>query len=315
MIVAEKVSRIFDHPRKREYERGRKQVLDQVTFHIPKGEIVGITGINGSGKTTLMKMMAGILEPTDGSLFVLGVNPVLNQRRIAKDVILILAAPALISTSMIVSENLEMMGMMYGVRRREYETRYQTLSEVLGLEQIQAHPISHLSLGELRRVELAMALLVQPRLLLLDEVFVGMDAVYKKRAMDYLKWLKQTYRTTIVMTAHQSQDLERICNRILVLSQGHMLYYGSLDQLERIYASRAYITIRLKQQIPDLGDLAVESYEITNSEMTIWYQRNHISTKIILQHILKQCEAGDICIREQGLEQALLRTQGGIWDE
>ena len=157
-----------------------------------------------------------------------------------------------------------------------------------------------------------MAFLIQPKLLLLDEAFVGMDCIYRDNALSYLKWLNETEKTTIVVTSHQVWNLKTLCSRILVLSHGSMVYYGRPQELERNYASLSTITIGLHQQIPDLAGLAVEKYELTNNELKVVYHRNKISAKTILHHILNQCEVGEICIREQDLEQALLLIQGGI---
>ena len=197
----------------RKYEETR--AVDDVSFTIPEGEIVGYIGSNGAGKSTTIKMMCGILTPTSGKVIIDGKEPYLKRRVIAKEIGVVFGQKTQLWWDIPLVESFKVLKEIYQVSDEDYKARMEFLSSVLGIDEFLNQPVRTLSLGQRMRADLAASMLHNPKILFLDEPTIGMDVLVKEKIRQAIHALNAKYHTTVVLTTHDMADIENLCSRII----------------------------------------------------------------------------------------------------
>lgn len=299
MITAKELQREFHT------KLGIVKAIDGITFHVPKGEIVGIVGENGAGKTTLLQMITGLLTPTNGYLRTMKKIPYISRPVLSKDIAVLFGRYSRLHEQMTVKQSMELEAISYGISKEEYQRKLLILDQLLSLSSLFENHKEQLSFGERMRADLGLLLLRNAKLLILDEVFLGLDTMVRNAVSGYLKELTKQNGTTIVFTSHDMQDIKSLCQRLLVLKKGKSLYYGSVDYAIKEYQSRRSLEVEVIGKLPDLSDLPVKRYQYHNQFLTIDYDGNCLSTKAIMRHILEQTQIGSVKTKQGGLEEAM----------
>ncbi len=287
-----------------------KFLLSEVTLHIPEGISVGIIGETGSGKTTFLKLACGLLRPERGEVYTMGLEPVANQKKLTRSIGVLFAHLPLLQAEESVWSNLENRGLMYGMSVHAFQTEAWHLSHRLGLNALLQEKVKNLSLGQRRRAELAAVFLPNPRLLLLDEPTVGLDQNGKNAFRNFVQERSLQGLTTVI-TSHDMSDISATCNRIAILSHGRFCAYGNQEQLLKQYAPMDVMQITLQAGIPNLEDLPIQSYCITDNRMTLRYNSNHITSAEILKTLVSHCSIQEISIRKPSLEDVIIAMKKG----
>ena len=246
------------------------KAVDDISFSIDEGEIVGYIGPNGAGKSTTIKILSGILIPDKG------------ECKIAE---LWWDIPA--------EDTFDLLKDIYEIPEEEYQTTKEDLIERLNLQDIINIPVRQLSLGQRMRCEIAASLLHNPKILFLDEPTIGLDAVSKQVVRDFIKKLNKEKRTTVILTSHDMADITSLAKRIVLIGKGHVLYDGSLKKLQNKYETEKFVSIKTnnklnirkkgiknKKKTKDGYDLIINTKEISISELL-----NVISKKITIEDI------------------------------
>lgn len=213
------------------------QALDDLSFDIGAGELVGCIGPNGAGKSTTVKVLSGILVPDGGTVLVNGRVPWLDRRRHVAEIGVVFGQRTQLWWDVPVLDSYNLLGDIYRLDRSAYRSRLEELTEHLQLQDLLGMPLRLLSLGQRMRCELAGSLLHRPRLLFLDEPTIGLDAVSKLAVRAFLQQENQTHGTTILLTTHDMTDVEALCPRVLLIGHGRLLYDGRLPDLLGRYQS------------------------------------------------------------------------------
>jgi ABC-2 type transport system ATP-binding protein len=208
------------------------KAVDGIDLKIKEGEIVGFIGPNGAGKSTTIKMLIGILHPTKGEVYTLGKVPYLDRERLTKEIGVVFGQKRTFWPELSVRHNLEMLGLFYDLSKKEIEKRIEELNEFLGLEEFINQSFRKLSLGQQMKSELAGALIHKPKLLLLDEPTIGMDILAKFKFIELIKEINKKFGTTILLTSHDLQEIEKLCKRIIIINKGKIVYDGDLDKIK-----------------------------------------------------------------------------------
>lgn len=293
------------------FENVSKYALNDISIHIPKGEIVGLTGASGAGKTTVIKLACGLLAPDSGRVYTLDKDPVANRRLYKNNVSTFIAGVPLLCREDTVLQGFELIRNIYGIEESEFDRRYKELSERLDLGKYESHTVKNLSLGQRMRAELGAALIYGPELLLLDEPNVGLD----ERAKGTLyELLTERCRSgmTVLMTSHDMAGVSKMCGRIALLDSGKLIFYGSEENLRSRYAPIDVMTVKFGGNIPDLEDLPLKKYSVQGDILTLSYNSNHITSAEILKLILRQTAAAEVSIRKPSLESIIsqLKSEG-----
>lgn len=243
IIKVEKLSKTFKKPIREEGLRGMIKALfsvkhelinavDSISFDIEEGEIVGYIGANGAGKSTTIKMMCGILYPTDGSITVDGMDFDKNRRKINREMGVVFGQKTQLWWDIPLIETFKILKSIYEVPDDEYNERFEYLCDLLDLREFLTQTVRSLSLGQRMRADFAAALIHSPKIVYLDEPTIGLDVLVKDKIRSAIKELNKKYNTTVILTTHDMKDIEELCNRIIIIDKGKILYDGSLANIK-----------------------------------------------------------------------------------
>ena len=220
----------------REYDDVK--ALDEVSFTIDEGELVGYIGPNGAGKSTTVKVMSGILVPDAGKCTILDRTPWMQRTAHVACIGVVFGQRSQLWWDVPVLDSFELLRDIYGVPQADYRKRLDSLAQVLDVGLLLKTPVRQLSLGQRMRCELVASLLHRPRILFLDEPTIGLDAVSKLALRDFLKELNAKQGVTMILTTHDMDDIETLCDRVMVIGHGAILHDGRLMDLRQRYATR-----------------------------------------------------------------------------
>src|SRR3989441_7725147 len=288
------------------------KAVDNITFSIGRGEMVGYIGPNGAGKSTTIKMLTGILVPTSGEILSNGFVPWRQRARYTKTIGVVFGQRTQLWWDIAVIESLKLLRRIYDVSSEDFRQRLGLFGELLGLDELLHTPVRKLSLGQRMRCDIAAALLHYPRVLFLDEPTIGLDVVAKDSIREFLKEINRSLKSTILLTTHDLSDIEELCRRIVIIDHGKILYDGSLDGLR----SRLGRFNQIRIQLADRHDGARLSGALGSGNGIQWehpdeltyrirYNRERISSAEGIRRIIDEVPVRDIYIEEQPIEEII----------
>jgi ABC-2 type transport system ATP-binding protein len=223
------------------------KAVDDVSFSIEAGEMVGFLGPNGAGKTTTLKVLSGLLYPTSGRATVLGYTPYERKREFLEQFTLVMGNKNQLLWDLPAIESFLVNRAIYDIPRTRYEATFKELNELLDLEPLMKKQVRKLSLGERMKCELAAALLHRPHILFLDEPTLGLDVTMQVAIRNFVKAYNQRYGATVILTSHYMADVTELTKRVIVIDQGRILYDGNLQQLVEQVAPYKLLTIVMRE--------------------------------------------------------------------
>lgn len=290
-----------------------KKAVDNISFEINDGEIVGYIGSNGAGKSTTIKMMTGILTPTSGQVTVEGVVPYENREANARRVGVVFGQRTQLWWDLPLSETFLLLKEIYELSDEEYNSKMKFLNEVLALENFMMSPVRTLSLGQRMRADLAAALIHNPKILYLDEPTIGLDIVVKENVRRAIKEINEKYGTTVILTTHDLSDIEELCNRIIIIDNGVKIYDGTLSEIKERYGYMTTLSVQLKDNISEKLNLNSEfnidnedlNYENEDGKLKINFNKNKISSSKVMSYIMTHYEVLDFSVVETSIEDII----------
>ena len=286
------------------------RAVDNITFDIGAGEVVGYIGPNGAGKSTTIKMMCGILTPTSGELTVNGLVPYKNRQKNARQIGVIFGQKSQLWWDLPITSSLKLYQKMYEIPDDVYHERYMQLCDMLELDEFADRPVRTLSLGQRMRGELAAAVLHRPPVLILDEPTIGMDVVVKERIRAFLKALNSAYGTTILLTTHDMTDIEKVCARAIMINKGKKLFDGTLEALRQNSRSDSRVTVRLEKAVPPALEARLRGLEKPEAGTYIFRLSHTDEENRLLSEVLENNRVLDMYIAEPTLEEEVARYLG-----
>lgn len=234
--------------------------VQSVSFQIEPGEVVGFLGPNGAGKTTTLKMLTGLIHPSSGRVTVAGQVPFRREADFLRKITLVMGQKQQLIWDLPTLDSLRINAAVYDIPDPEFRQRVGELSEMLALTDKLTQPVRKLSLGERMKAELLAALLHRPKVLFLDEPTLGLDVNAQVSVRDFLKVYNQRYQATVLLTSHYMADITALCQRVLVIYAGQLIYDGSLEGLLERFAPCREVTIELatehgSSELQAYGDL------------------------------------------------------------
>ncbi|MBQ7337264.1 MAG: ATP-binding cassette domain-containing protein [Clostridia bacterium] len=217
--------------------------LQNVSFTINDGEMVGYIGPNGAGKSSTIKIMSGILTPDSGECIINGRTPWRERTAHVKEIGVVFGQRSQLWWDVPVIDSFELIKDIYKVESSQYQKTLSQLTELLSLDEIVKTPARQLSLGQRMRCEIAASLLHNPKILFLDEPTIGLDAVSKIAVRDFIKTINREYKTTVILTTHDMQDIEALTERILLIGKGRILLDGALSELKMRNSTHKTLTV------------------------------------------------------------------------
>lgn len=289
---------------KRQYEQ--TVAVDNVSFKIEPGELVGFLGPNGAGKTTTLKMLAGLLFPTSGSANVLGYTPWERQDGYRRQFALVLGQKNQLWWDLPARESLELNAKIYGIPKDRLDKTVGELTELLGVGHKLNVSVRELSLGERMKMELIASLLHQPKVLFLDEPTIGLDVVSQKTVREFIRRHNATNKTTILLTSHYMADIQELCKRVIIIDHGKIFFDGQLSEIVDRFADFKLVTIQCekadaisKEQLSRYGDVT----EQTPTGITLKVKRDRVIA--VCKSLLDELPITDIDIQEIPIEDVI----------
>jgi ABC-2 type transport system ATP-binding protein len=285
--------------------------VDELSVGIHSGEAVGYIGANGAGKSTTIKMLAGILVPTRGTVTTCGLRPVPDRRHLARQIGVVFGQRTQLWWDLPVRESFGILAAIHGLGRVEEHARTEELVERLELADFLGTPVRQLSLGQRMRAEIAAALLHSPRLVILDEPTIGLDVLSKQRLREFLVAERAAHGTTLLLTTHDMGDVERLCDRVLLVDRGRLVWDGTLAGLSRTVGARRVLVVDLAASTPDLVDIDRTDHlgsEGGGLRQRLSFDPDHTTAARVLAAVAERVEVLDLAVEEPDVEDVVRRV-------
>ncbi|HYF80565.1 MAG TPA: ATP-binding cassette domain-containing protein [Symbiobacteriaceae bacterium] len=286
-----------------------KLAVNNVSFSIQPGELVGYIGPNGAGKSTTIKMLTGILVPSGGEVRVRGLVPYEKRVENARQIGVVFGQRTQLWWDLPTIESFELLQHIYKVPAEKYARNMARFKELLGLDEFIQTPVRQLSLGQRMRADLAAALLHDPEILYLDEPTIGLDVVAKEKIREFIKEINRERSVTVILTTHDMQDIEKICERMVLIDKGTVIYDGPVAQIKERFGKQRTLVVDLEPN--GFGDdLAVEGAETVKREGNrFWlrFSRDEVSASQLIARVSERFSIRDLTVEEPEIEGIISR--------
>jgi ABC-2 type transport system ATP-binding protein len=331
IIEVKKLARNFSYYEKAEGLSGslrnlvaRKKLVREavrgVSFSIREGEMVGFLGPNGAGKTTTLKMLSGIMHPSSGEALVMGHVPWMRKKDFRMRISIVMGQRSQLWPDLPALESFNLNRSIYELDRKEYERTLGDLVELFGVKELLPVQVRRLSLGERMKMEITAALLHRPRVLFLDEPTIGLDLLSQRAIRDLVRTLNERQGTTVMLTSHYLSDIEELCDRVILINRGAIVYDGPLQGVNAALAERKVVKLIFSEPVAKarldalgglrvLGDDRVRPREGNLLEATFDVERARV--RDFSRRALGELPIADLTIEEVPLEEGIARLYRG----
>lgn len=282
-----------------------KKAVDDISFKIKKGEIVGYIGTNGAGKSTTIKMLSGILVPTSGEIKVNSIIPYENRKENAKRIGVVFGQRSQLYWNLPMEETFDLYKKIYKIPNEAFNRNVKFYIELLEMESFLRSPVRQLSLGQRMRAELVVALLHDPEILYLDEPTIGLDVIVKQKIRTFIREINKEKQVTVILTTHDMDDIEQISNRIITIKEGKIVYDGSLNEFKNKYSMGHQIIVDFAKENIVIDDERLNVIESDKNRKIISFNKKIISVTEVLQILTTQNEVLDLQLKEPDIEDAV----------
>jgi len=280
--------------------------VDNINFSINKGEKVAFIGPNGAGKSTTIKMLSGILYPSSGKVSVCGYTPSTQRQKLSYQIGTVFGQRSQLWVHLPVLDSYKVLASLYDIEKDIFKKRLDQLLNIFSLQEIAKQRVKELSLGQRMKCEIVASLLHSPKVLFLDEPSIGLDATAKKSIRELINHYAQEEKKTILLTSHDTDDIEMVCDRIILINSGKIVIDKSIEAFKEKYIRRKYLSIEYKKEV---SDSVFKNFKIISNEkniITIEYDSKKQTIKEILELIDNDLPIKDINISNPSLESIIL---------
>ncbi len=298
------------HPKYKDF-----MAVKGINFEIKEGELVGYIGENGAGKSTTIKMLTGLLTPTSGKVTVNGIIPYKERIKNNKNIGAVFGQKTQLWWDLPVIESFRLIKKMYNMTESEYRKNLKKFTNLLELDELLEKQVKNLSLGQKMRCEIAATFLHNPKIVYLDEPTIGLDVFVKEKIRKFIKEINEENKTTVILTTHDLKDIEDVCDRIILLDKGQIIYDGEKQKFKDKYGK--YITAELivknKKSIikNDLKNENLKLIEEKENSIKLKFLHEKITILTVMDEISKYCEIEDVHMKEAELEDILKEIYKG----
>lgn len=280
--------------------------VDNVSFNINKGELVGFIGPNGAGKTTTLKMLSGVLHPTSGEVSVLGYFPADRKKEYLKQIGFVMGQKSQLLWELPPIDTFKLNKEIYGISNTDFKRNLDELVSIVEIEKILNVPVRRLSLGQRMKCELVASLIHNPSILFLDEPTIGLDIVAQKNIRNFIKEVNRKNENTVMLTSHYMDDVQEICDRLIIINEGRIVYDGSISDLTKKYAKFKYVKCIFskdvsKEKLVKFGEIV--DYDANGSVVLIKVDRDKNASTV--NELFRNFEVIDVDITEMRLEDVV----------
>jgi len=269
-------------------ERLIKNAVNNISFEIEEGEVVGFLGPNGAGKTTTLKMLSGILYPTSGNATVMGYVPWERKKEFKMNFSIVMGQKNQLWWDLPACESLHLNKYIYELDDKAFQSTLDELVELLDVKDLLNVQVRRLSLGERMKLEIIAALIHKPKVILLDEPTIGLDIISQKKIREFLKYYNTQTKTTIILTSHYMNDIEDMCKRSIIINQGSVVYDDDLSHVNELFNQTKLIKLQLSEPVDKSvleGFGEVKEYEGLNAVLAVVREEVRECSKVLLDKV------------------------------
>ena len=285
------------------------EAVSRLSFQMEAGEVLGFIGPNGAGKSTTIKMLTGILHPTDGEAKVLGYIPWKERQQLAFHIGTVFGQRPQLWYHLPAIDTFTLFGKIYELDDRETQKRIDFLCETFEIRDLLETPVRKLSLGQRMRCEVAASLLHRPKLILLDEPSIGLDVVAKQHIRDAIRRMNQEEGVGVLLTSHDAGDLEALCKRVIIVNHGQIVYEDKVSNLKRKHLTTKLVEVRYAQEVPTNFHVdGVEILKVGRYGVKLRFDTNQTPVDSVMSHLSSAGELVDITISDPPLEEVIAKV-------
>lgn len=274
-----------------------KKAVDDISFSIKEGEIVGFIGPNGAGKSTTIKILSGILYPDAGEVVIDGFIPYKQRKEYVKNIGVVFGQKTQLNWDLPLIESFELLKYIYKIPEEKYQENLKKFTELLDMQEFINQPVRQLSLGQRMRGDIVAALLHSPKIVFFDEPTIGLDVVAKEKIRNFIRYMNETEKTTMIFTTHDMQDIEKVCSRLIIIDKGTKIYDGGVEEIKNKYISSKNIQMLLE-------DGTKENYA---------FDINEVPMNVVMEELFSRFSIKDISIQEPEIDEIIRDIyEGGI---
>jgi ABC-2 type transport system ATP-binding protein len=287
-----------------------KNAVSNVTFDVGEGEILGLIGANGAGKTTLVKMLSGIIFPSSGSATILGFTPHERKYPFRKQIALVMGQKAQLWWDLPAEDCFLLLKDIYGIEDSQFQESLEELVTMLEVKSLLGVQVRRLSLGERMKMEIIASLLHRPKVIFLDEPTIGLDITSQRSLRRFLREYQQKYKPAIILTSHYMEDIEQLCERVVIMREGAVVYDGQLKALTQRFSPRKTVRGAIKEGTVSPSTIKQLGMELSKDGVFEFKTSSH-DTSEALRLLLSEVVLTDITIEEEDISLLIERVMRG----
>lgn len=314
LVSLEAVEKVFEVRRRvglMRREKRQVRAVDGISFEVARGEVVGYIGPNGAGKSTTIKMLTGILTPSGGRLRVAGIDPSRERMRLAHRIGVVFGQRTTLWWDLPLKDSYGLMRRMYRIPEARFRENLDRCVDRLELGALLDVPVRQLSLGQRMRGDIAAALLHDPEVLYLDEPTIGLDVVAKARVRSFLRQLNEELGTTVLLTTHDLQDIEQLCERVMVIDHGRLMYDGALGGLHALgEGGERTLVVDLERELPPLEVAGARVVRVEGARQWLAFPARESAAPLVAA-VAAEYPLLDLSVREPDIEDVIARMYAG----
>lgn len=301
------------------------KAVDGISMEIEEGEIVGFAGPNGAGKSTTIKMLSGVLEPSDGKILINDYTPYKQRKQYIKNVGIVFGQRTQLWWDIPVIESFKLLKEIYEISDEDYKKNLGLFDELIGIKKLFLTPVRNLSLGQRMLCDITASFLHNPKIIFLDEPTIGLDVSIKKKIRKIVKDLNQIKKSTILLTTHDMGDIEKLCERIIIIDKGKLIYDGDIEKFNTIFGSFRTLNIKLDSSVDQTfieyirskmfeKNILTKSVSIEKKNddwLSLTINQDEIQLMDVLNFFIGNHDVKDIKVEEMGLENVIQKVYEG----
>lgn len=290
-----------------------KRAVDNISFSIERGQMVGFIGPNGAGKSTTVKMLTGILVPSSGTISIGGLSPYKDRKENASRIGVVFGQKTQLWWDLPVIDTYELLRHIYKVPAETYKKNMKLFQDLLELNEFINQPVRQLSLGQRMRADIAAALLHDPEIVFFDEPTIGLDVVAKERIREFIRYINKEKGVTMLFTTHDMQDIEKTCRRMIIIDEGGIVYDGTVNQIKERYGRDRILAVEFSERYESIGIPGLETVEENGNRKLLRFKKDELQISNLIYELTQKYGVLDLTVQEPEIEGIIREIyKGGI---
>lgn len=288
-----------------------KKAVNDLSFTIEKGEMVGFIGPNGAGKSSTIKMLSGILCPDKGSITVGGFIPYKQRKAYVGNIGVVFGQKSQLQWDLPVIDSFELLRAIYRIPEEKYKRNLERFTEMLDMKSFINQPVRQLSLGQRMRSDIVASLLHSPEIVFFDEPTIGVDIIGKETIRSFIKELNEQDKVTMIFTTHDMQDIEQTCNRIIIIDKGSLMYDGSLQEIRSKYGTSRRLIAEFNEEtaVAPIKNVIIE--DLKDRKVSFTFDNNIVDVNKLMHEVLEKYSVHDVTVAEPEIESIIQKMYKG----